>query len=73
MTNSIRLYEGSTLFFSTQSELTISSDFLQMKLAKQFEYRKTIEALWGEIENIEGVRRYELDYYNNNLIEINFK
>ena len=73
MTNSIRLYEGSYLFFSTQSELNISSDFLQMKLAKQYEYRKTTESLWGEIENIDGVRRYELDYYNNNLKEINFK
>ena len=73
MTNSIRLYEGSNLFFSTQSELNISSDFLQMKLAKQFEYRKTTESLWGEIENTDGVTRYELDYYNNNLKEINFK
>jgi hypothetical protein len=73
MTNSIRLYEGSNLFFSIKTELNISPDFLQMKLAKQYEYRKTTEELWGEINQDGDVKRYELDYYNNNIKEINFK
>jgi hypothetical protein len=72
MKNSIRLYEGSYQFFSIESELNISSDFLQMKLAKQMEYRKTNESLWGEIINNGEIKRYKLNYDFNNIEEIKF-
>lgn len=72
MKNYISLYEGSYQFFSVESDLNISTDFLKMKLAKQYEYRETNETLWGEIKQDGNVKRFKLDYYNNNLIEIKY-
>jgi len=72
MKNYIALYEGSYQFFSIYSDSNISTDFLQMKLAKQFEYRETHETLWGEIRQDGIIKRFVLDYNNNSIKEIQF-
>lgn len=68
--NSIRLYEGSFQFDSISTNLNISPDFAQMKLAKQYEYRATTESLWAEITVAGVTNRYELDYKNVKLNKI---
>ena len=73
MKNYISLYEGSYQFYQIETDKNISLDFLQMKLAKQMEYRKTNESLWGEINNNGEVKRYELNYKENKIEEIKFK
>jgi hypothetical protein len=73
MKNYISLYEGSYQFYQIKTDKNITPDFLQMKLAKQMEYRKTNESLWGEINNNGEVKRYELNYKENKIEEIKFK
>jgi len=68
--NTLRLFEGSFQFDSIQSELNITTDFIQYKLAKQYEYRETSEDLWAEL-NLNGEEyRYILDYKNVMLIQL---
>lgn len=63
-------YEGSYQFKSVETSLNISEDFVQMQLAKQYEYRETKESLWADVV-INGVKsRYELDYDNRLLNQL---
>jgi hypothetical protein len=68
--NTVRFYEGSYQYKTISTHLNISPDFIQMQLAKQFEYRATNESLWAEVI-VHGVTsRFELDYHNIKLIQL---
>ncbi len=68
--NIANFYEGSYQFNSVETNLNISPDYIQMQLAKQYEYRATNESLWADIV-IDGVTsRFELDYHNIKLIQL---
>lgn len=60
--NTVRFYEGSYQFQSDKTHLNISSDYIQMQLAKQYEYRPTTESLWAEVENFGIKQRFSFDY-----------
>ena len=63
-------YEGSYQFNAIETPLNITADFVQMKLAKQYEYRPTEEDLWAEVV-VNGVKsRYQLDYDNFSLTKL---
>ena len=63
MTTTINFYEGSQLFNSITTELNVHADFIEMQLAKQYEYRATKECLWAIVkQNLKEVARYELNY-----------
>jgi len=66
-TNQVCFYEGSYQFDSISTTLNISTDFIQMKLAKQFEYRPTNESLWAEL-NLDGKKSHWVLDYNNCLL-----
>lgn len=71
-TTTIDFYEGSYLFNSITTDLNVSSDFIEMKLAKQYEYRATSEILWATItQNSKEISRFELKY-GVGLFEIKF-
>ena len=71
-TKTINFYEGSYLYNSIKTELNVSPDFIEMKLAKQFEYRATKESLWATVsENSKEISRYQL-IYGTGLKEIKF-
>ncbi len=64
-TKEVRLYEGSYLFASIKTDLNITEDFIQMKLAKQYEYTLTKDCLWADIlENGILKNRYSFTYEN---------
>jgi len=57
----VNFYEGSYQFDSVTTNLHVSPDFIEMKLAKQYEYRPTIESLWAIMKtNDEVEQRFEL-------------
>lgn len=60
--NKVNFYEGSYQFKSEVTNLNISEDFIQMVLAKQYEYRPTTETLWAERITTEGTSRFKFDY-----------
>lgn len=63
MTTTINFYEGSYQFNSITTDLNVSPDFIEMKLAKQYEYRPTKETLWATIhQESKEVSRYKLNY-----------
>jgi hypothetical protein len=63
MTTTINFYEGSYQFNSITTDLNVSPDFIEMKLAKQYEYRETKESLWATVnQNSKEVSRFELKY-----------
>jgi hypothetical protein len=63
MTTTINFYEGSYQFNSITTDLNVSPDFIEMKLAKQYEYRATKESLWATVnQNSKEVSRFELKY-----------
>jgi hypothetical protein len=63
MTTTINFYEGSYCYNSIKTDLNVSPDFIEMKLAKQYEYRATKESLWATItKDSKEVARYELTY-----------
>ncbi len=63
MTTTIYFYEGSALFNTISTELNVTTDFIEMKLAKQYEYRPTTEDLWAIVtEDSKEVARYEFTY-----------
>jgi hypothetical protein len=71
-TNQVRFYEGSYQFKVQTTELNIDTDYIQMQLAKQYEYRPTKETLWAELLIAgEKERRFKFDY-NTGLTEIKF-
>ena len=63
MTTQINLFEGSYCYDIIATDLNVSADFIEMKLAKQYEYRKTNESLWAIVsqDRVE-IARYELHY-----------
>jgi hypothetical protein len=68
--NEVRFYEGSNQFKVNKTDKNISEEFIQMVLAKQYEYRPTTENLWAVVlySNIE-IARYSFDY-NTGLTQI---
>jgi hypothetical protein len=60
MITAIHFYEDSYCFNSITTELNVSPDFIEMKLAKQYEYRPTNESLWATItQGSKEIARYE--------------
>jgi hypothetical protein len=68
--NVVRFYEGSYQFKENKTDLNITEDFIQMVLAKQYEYRPTKESLWAVVlcSDIE-VATYSFEY-NTGLTKI---
>ena len=67
--NTVNFYEGSYQFQSDKTPLNISTDYIQMILAKQYEHRPTSENLWAEVECFGIKNRFSFDYNNGlNLI-----
>ncbi len=60
--NTVKFYEGFSQFKSEKTNLNISTDYIQMQLAKQYEYRPTTETLWAEVENFGIKQRFSFDY-----------
>jgi hypothetical protein len=60
--NTVNFYEGSSQFSSDKTHLNISADYIQMQLARQYEYRPTTETLWAEVENFGIKQRFSFDY-----------
>jgi hypothetical protein len=72
MTTTINFFEGSYCFNSISTDLNVSPDFIEMKLAKQYEYRPTTETLWAIItQNSIEIGRFKL-IYGVGLNEIKF-
>ncbi len=72
MTTTISLFEGSYCFNQVSTELNVSPDFIEMKLAKQYEYRPTSEPLWATItQGSKEIARFEF-FYGQGLNEITF-
>lgn len=61
-TNKVTFYEGASRFDSIETDKNISEDFVEMKLAKQFEYRASAEGYWAEVIQDGVATRYNLDY-----------
>ncbi len=60
--NTVNFYEGSYQFQSDKTNLNITEDYVQMILAKQYEYRPTTETLWADVK-ISGItQRFTFDY-----------
>jgi hypothetical protein len=52
--------------------LNVSPDFIEMKLAQQYEYRPTSESLWATVtQGNKEISRFEL-IYGQGLHEIKF-
>ena len=70
MTTTINFYEGSYLFDSIKTDLNVSPNVIEHKLAMQYEYRPTEETLWATIsQDSKEVSRFQLNY-GIGLIEI---
>jgi hypothetical protein len=68
----INFYEGSYLYNTISTSLNVSPDFIEMKLAKQYEYRPTTETLWAIItQGSQEIARFKLQY-GIGLTEIKF-
>lgn len=61
-TNKVTFYEGGSRFNSIETEKNISKDFVEMKLAQQFEYRASAEGYWAEVVKDGIATRYTLEY-----------
>lgn len=63
MKTTINFYEGSYLYNSITTDLNVSPDFIEMKLATQHEYRATKESLWATVyQDSKEISRFELEY-----------
>jgi hypothetical protein len=61
--NEVRFYEGSYQFKVNKTDLNITEDFIQMILAKQYEYRPTEDSLWAVVlEEGKEIARYSFNY-----------
>jgi len=60
-TNTFSIYEGSQLFYSVETDLNISEDFVEMQLAKSYEYRKS-DKYWAAVKQGGFETRYKLEY-----------
>lgn len=73
MTTTINFYEGSYCYNSITTDLNVTTDFIEMKLAKQYEYRVTKESLWATVnQNSKEISRFKFNY-GIGLNEIKFK
>lgn len=72
METTVNLFEGPACYDRISTSLNVSPDFIEMKLAKQYEYRPTLVELWATVTqgSIE-VARYKF-VYGQGLTEINF-
>jgi hypothetical protein len=68
--NTLQLFEGSYQFFSIDTKLDIPEDFILFKLSGQYEYRKTSEDLWAELDSNGKKSRYVLDCKNKTLVQL---
>jgi len=72
MKTTINFYEGSYCFNNLTTNLNVSPDFIEMQLAKQYEYRATTEDLWAIVmQDSKEVVRFEF-IYGIGLNEIKF-
>jgi len=59
----VNFYEADYQFESIKTDLNIKSNFIEYKLAKQYEYRPTEKTLWATIiQDEEEVARFEFKY-----------
>jgi len=58
----INFFEGSYCFNTIETTLNVSPDFIEMKLAKQYEYRETKSTLWAEMIKGNEITRFQLEY-----------
>jgi hypothetical protein len=58
----VSFFEGSYMFKQVSTRLNVSQDYLEMILAKQYEYRPTQEDLWAEVKDGEIVQRFSFTY-----------
>lgn len=68
--NTLQLFEGPYQFFSIDSKLDITEGFILSKLSGQYEYRKTSESLWAELDSNGKKSRYVLDSKNKTLVQL---
>ena len=61
MTNTITFYEGSNLMETIKTTKNITESFVEFKLAKNYEYRKSNEYWADVVQNGIGTR-YTLEY-----------
>lgn len=45
----INFFEGTYLFFTVETKLNVRPDYIEYKLANQYEYRPTTETLWATV------------------------
>lgn len=70
--NVVNFYEGSYQFQSDKTHLNITEDYVQMILAKQYEYRPTAETLWADVV-ISGItQRFTFDYEKGLSLKFTF-
>lgn len=63
MKTTINFYEGSYQFYSITTELNVSPDFIEMKLAIQYEYRQTNESLWASVhQGSREIARFKFEH-----------
>lgn len=63
MKTTINFYEGSYQFDSITTELNVSPDFIEMKLAIQYEYRPTNESLWASVhQGSKEIARFKFEH-----------
>lgn len=63
MTTTVNFYEGSYQFYTVNTNLNVDTDYIEMKLAKQYEYRPTDETLWATIsQNGQELSRFKFEY-----------
>ena len=63
MKTTINFYEGSYQFDSITTELNVSPDFIEMKLAIQYEYRPTNESLWASLhQGSKEIARFKFEH-----------
>lgn len=59
----VNFYEGSYQFKTVSTELNITESFMELILAKQYEYRPTKESLWCTVvENGIETSRFSFQY-----------
>lgn len=70
--NTVNFYEGYCQFKSEKTHLNISTDYVQMILAKQYEYRPTNKTLWADVQ-ISGItQRFTFDYKTGLTLKFTF-
>lgn len=66
--NKVSFFEGSYMFKMDQTDLNITTGYIQYQLAKQYEYRPTTKTLWAELtDKLGNAQRFKLDYDNNKI------